>query len=268
MPESTHAIRVPHSNTRAAKQMRTCLVMAVLARSLTKHIFTPTYIFEDETEMKEVLLQISDKAKKEFLRGMIMSLFEDRQKKTAATKVSEVVREVLKPVQELIGLSAAQKFGQELRSTVRAAKDMWWLLQRHRSHFEANMLEDGDTLAGEIWEWQSVRFSNESDQMKSQAANVEAFDTDEAVLTLFPRIFVVEDSEDIPIFAGAVLQKSQTVSAEREVSEMDASSPIEGKQGFTNRSTRGKRLAANGASGKSGRDDEKGPSFLGSRGSG
>jgi hypothetical protein len=259
--ESTHAISVPRSNTRAAKQMRTFLVMAVLARSLTKHIFTPTYIFDEVTELQALLSDISDKAKRNFLRGMILSLFEETQEEIATERVSMVLREVLQPVEDLLGPNAAQKFRQELKSKVQEAKDIWWRLQRHQIHFEADMNSDI-----ERWEWQSVRFSSDNDQMKSQAATLEAFDTDEAVLTVFPRIFVEDDPRDICIFPGVVLQKSQTAIAEREVNEIAASSPVEGKQGFTNRSIRARRLTTNGTSGKAGRDDERGSSFLGSRG--
>ena len=259
VPEATYATPVPNSNTRAAKQMRTFLVMAVLARSLTNHIFTPTYIVEKESELRDLLFEISDNAKKEFLRGMIMSLFEKKQREIASQRVSMVVREALSPVQDLLGLDAAQKFGQELKSKIQEAKDIWWGLQRHQSHFEADI-----KCEIESWEWQSVRFSNDNDQMNSQAVDVEAFDTDEAVLTLFPRIFVVDGPRDTPIFPGVVLQKSQTASAEQEISQMAASSPIEGKPGRTYRSTRARRMAAN-SSGKIVSDEEKVP-FLGSRG--
>ncbi|RVX69000.1 hypothetical protein B0A52_08067 [Exophiala mesophila] len=260
VPEATYATPVPYSNTRAAKQMRTFLVMAVLARSLTNHIFTPTYIVEEESELRDLLFEISDNAEKEFLRGMIMSLFEKKQREIASQRVSTVVREVLSPVQDLLGLDAAQKFGQELKSKIQEAKDIWWGLQRHQSHFEADIKCDIES-----WEWQSVRFSNDNDQMNSQAVDVEAFDTDEAVLTLFPRIFVVDGSRDTPIFPGVVLQKSQTASAEQEISQMAASSPIEGKPGRTYRSTRARRMTAN-SSGKIVRDDEEKVPFLGSRG--
>ncbi|KAL6242588.1 hypothetical protein RBB50_010234 [Rhinocladiella similis] len=259
VPEATYATPVPFSNTRAAKQMRTFLVMAVLARSLTNHIFTPTYIVEEESELRDLLFEISDNAKKEFLRGMIMSLFEKKQREIATQRVSTVVREVLSPVQDLLGLDAVQKFGQELKTKIQEAKDIWWGLQRHKSHFEADI-----KCEIESWEWQSVRFSNDNDQMNSQAVDVEAFDTDEAVLTLFPRIFVADGSSDVPIFPGVVLQKSQTASAEQEIGQMAASSPIKGKPGRTYRSTRARRMTAN-SSGKIVRDEEKVP-FLGSKG--
>lgn len=259
MPEATHATPIPYSNTRAAKQMRTFLVMAVLARSLTNHIFTPTYIIEEESELRDLLFEISDNARKEFLRGMIMSLFERKQREIAPQRVSTVVREVLSPVQDLLGLDAAQKFGLELNSKIQEAEVIWWGLQRHKSHFEADV--KWETESGE---WQSVQFSNDSDQISSHAVNVEAFDTDEAVLTLFPRIFVADGSSDVPIFPGVVLQKSQTASAEQEINQMAASSPVEVKPGRTYRSTRAKRMTANGA-GKIVRDEGKVP-FLGSRG--
>lgn len=70
------------SDTRAAKQMRTFLVMAVLARSLTNHIFTPTYIVEEESELRDLLFEIPDNTRKEFLRGIIMSLFKRKQRES------------------------------------------------------------------------------------------------------------------------------------------------------------------------------------------
>lgn len=258
MPEVTYATPIPYSNTRAAKQMRTFLVMAVLARSLINHIFTPTYIVKEESELRDLLFEIPDNARKEFLRGMVMSLFERKQREIAPQRVSTVVREVLSPVQDLLGLDAAQKFSLELKSKIQEAEDIWWDLQRHKSHFEAEVkceIEGG--------EWQSVQFSNDSDQMGSRAVNVEAFDTDEAVLTLFPRIFAADGLSDVTIFPGVVLQKSQTASAEQEVNEIAASSPVEGKPGQSYRSTRGRRVTAS-SSGKTIRDEGK-VTFLGSR---
>ncbi|KAK5054710.1 hypothetical protein LTR84_001602 [Exophiala bonariae] len=259
VPEATYATPVPYSNTRAAKQMRTFLVMAILARSLTNHIFTPTYIVEEESELRDLLFEISDNARKEFLRGMIMSLFERKQREIATQRVSMVVREVLSPVEDLLGLDAAQKFGRELKSKIQEAEDIWWGLQRHKSHFEAEVKWETES-----WECQSIQFSNDSDQMSSRGVNVEAFDTDEVVLTLFPRIFVADGSRDVPIFPGVVIQKSQTASAEEEINQIAASSPVEVKPGRTHRSVRSRRTTTNG-SGKNAREEGKAP-FLGSSG--
>ena len=220
VPEATYVTPVPASNTRAAKQMRTFLVMAVLSRLLTKHIFTPTYIIKEEDELRDALFEMVDDPKKKFLRGLIMSVFENKQKDIATQRVSAVVREVLDPIHGLLGLKSAQKFGEDLESKVQAAKDLWWRLQRHQSYIEADIKSDVDD-----WEWQSIRLSNENDQMTSRNVEVEAFDTDEVVLTLFPRIFIVDVSRDIPVFPGVVLQKSQTVSAQQEINELPASSP-------------------------------------------
>ncbi|KEF56805.1 uncharacterized protein A1O9_06995 [Exophiala aquamarina CBS 119918] len=239
--EATHATPIPSSNTHAAKQMRTFLII------------------EQEDELRDALFEITDNPKKAFLRGMIMSLFETRQREISTKRVSKVVREVLSPVEDLLGLNAAQRFGQELKLKVIAAKDVWWHLQRQQSYFEA----DNDTET-ESWERQSIQVSTDDDQTRSQAVNVEAFDTDEAVLKLFPRIFIVDGSRDTPIFPGVVLQKSQTASAEQEICKAAASSPTEGKQGPAYRLSRARRTTASNP-GKPSRDEEKG-SFLGSRG--
>jgi len=55
-----HAVQIPlpQSNSQAAKQMRIAAVIAVLSRSLHRHVFRPLYIFAEDADLTDVLREL------------------------------------------------------------------------------------------------------------------------------------------------------------------------------------------------------------------
>ena len=238
-PQVDYSTPLPETNSLEAKQMRSMVVLAILAKSLAEHIFTPTYLIQNDKELRSVLLNMAHGQQKDFLRGLLLNLFEDDQQAVKTKKISTVVREVVDPVHSLLGLDAAQKFSSDLLHIVQRAADVWWEIQRQRSHFEADRNHQVDE-----WEWHSLHFVNDNnDQMQLQSVRSSTFDSDEALLVLFPRVYTIDEEKDNPIFPGVILQRSQTTAAEKELRQTTGSSPIEGRPRLPSRSARERRMS-------------------------
>jgi hypothetical protein len=52
-----------------------------LAASLTQHIFTTTYLLQDDGELQQILLHLaeSDRGKEAFCRSLLFPIFEEKQ---------------------------------------------------------------------------------------------------------------------------------------------------------------------------------------------
>jgi hypothetical protein len=77
--------------------MRTLVVLTILAASMTRHIFTTTYLLKEDSELRQVLLHLAEtnSGKETFCRGLLLSIFVEKQLEMSREKVSTVVRAVL-----------------------------------------------------------------------------------------------------------------------------------------------------------------------------
>ena len=223
LQEPDSRVPVPRSNSPCAKYMRIAVSLTILATALNDHIFTTTYLFKDDSEVRTVSLNLADENpdKERFCRGLLLSLENDTQNKNAKHRISLVINKVMGSVQPLLRGSRADDFRAALNTTVQAAADLWRSVQGKKSRFEA------DTDRGDQWEWQRFLTPATDDHTvgASQHQETEAVE-DRMVLCVFPRIFAVDPEDDVPIFPGMAVMASQTTEAARELSATRAASPV------------------------------------------
>ncbi|EXJ86244.1 hypothetical protein A1O1_06614 [Capronia coronata CBS 617.96] len=203
------AIPIEPSNNPSAKRTRTMLVMALLAKSMKEHILSPTYLFEDEDELRRMLATMNDTERKTHLRRTLLALCEEGGHKNIikAARVKEAVEEAAEPLQNLLSSDILLQLKADLEQVLTEAANAWESLQRCESHYEVTT-----TVARTGWDWRSVHFLPGGDDMELATVASEAFETDEAVMVLFPRVCAIDRSKKpwfTPAFPGIVIQKSQ-----------------------------------------------------------
>lgn len=128
-----HAVRIPlpQSNTQAAKQMRIAAVLAVLSRALSKHIFRPVYLIEDDAELALVLrnLEAISPQHEYHARSTLLAVLPDRGQRNAARRVKAVVREVSYLVQHLLSALQYEAFCSALMESCELACRQWSRIQ-------------------------------------------------------------------------------------------------------------------------------------------
>lgn len=128
-----HAVRIPlpQSNTQAAKQMRIAAVLAVLSRALSKHVFRPVYLIENDVELAAVLrnLEAVSPQQEYHARSTLLAVLPDREKRNAARRVKAVVREVSYLVQHLLSALQYEAFCTSLLESCELACRQWNKIQ-------------------------------------------------------------------------------------------------------------------------------------------
>lgn len=166
---------LPQSNTSAAKQMRVAAVLAVLSRSLHRHVFRPVYLIEeddgghvngpptpghhganggvhganghhtnghpppDRDSLARLLqvLDVDNPARENNFRATLLAAVPERQRASAARRARTVAREVSWHVQDLLGGSQYEAFCGRLEAACTLACAQWMLIQRASVRIEA-----------------------------------------------------------------------------------------------------------------------------------
>lgn len=244
-------IPLPRSNSRAAKQMRIATLLAILARSITQHVFQPTYLLEDKEDRDEIRLllvnlAVKDSKKESFCRSLLLSIFPEEQAKNARKAIDRVVRDVAWCVQDLALDTDMEQFRLGVETVAQKAHETWKLVQNTREKFEPYF----HLINYDDFEWNVLSFSSgRTITVPENAAS--ASKDDEPVFVIFPRIYVVADSEPEPVTPGVVVMKSQSTAAMEEVESNNASSPTAGRAGPRSREIRSrtKSISTNGTNG-------------------
>lgn len=128
-----HAVRIPlpQSNSQAAKQMRIAAVLAVLSRALSKHVFRPTYLIDNDVELAAVLrnLEAVSPQQEYHARSTLLAVLPDREKQNASRRVKAVVREVSYLVQHLLSALQYEAFRTALLESCELACRQWTKIQ-------------------------------------------------------------------------------------------------------------------------------------------
>lgn len=128
-----NAIRMPlpQSNTPAAKQMRIAAVLAVLSRALSRHVFRPVYLIENDDELATVLrsLEAINPQQEYHTRSTLLAVLPDQEKHNAARRVKLVVHEVSHLVQHLLSALQYDAFRAALQDSCELACRQWKKIQ-------------------------------------------------------------------------------------------------------------------------------------------
>ncbi|KAL4898838.1 hypothetical protein BDW74DRAFT_189902 [Aspergillus multicolor] len=224
-----HRIPLPHSNSPAAKRMRLAVVLATLAREIDKRIFQPTYIVAEDSELRGILtnLAASDREKESFCRAILLSISPETESINLQSRIQAVVRNV----SMLLQLRAS------IEKIVERAVQVWHHMQRSPQRFEP----DFEPLKWDDDQWTSFDVPEGSPAKSEDNAEM----PDEILLTVFPRLTVVENNSRVMIAEVVNLMKRHPLcmAAAQEVQELPKS-PIVGQRA-ANRQRRKSNAASN-----------------------
>ncbi|TVY36883.1 hypothetical protein LSUB1_G006895 [Lachnellula subtilissima] len=242
-----HVIPLPQSNSPAAKQMRIATMLAILARSIDLHVFQPTYLLDDEDEIRSLLVHLAttDSKKESFCRAVLLSVFPEDQAKNAVKAIERVVRDVPYCIRELLSEAQYDSFKVGLKDVVQQAYYAWQLIQSANEKFEPLFkLKHFEDI-----EWQPLRFETSSTG-DNEETTLRTPGGDDALLVIFPRLYIIEDNEPEPVTQGVVLMRSQSTAAAREIETINLPSPTTGRPGPKSRAIRSrtKSISLNGGS--------------------
>lgn len=197
--------------------MRLAIVLAILAREVNKHIFQPTYIVPEDAGVRTVLadLAAADYEKESFCRSVLVSIYPDRQQTALLSSVQAVIRNVSSYLYEMLPDDQFSQLRASLEKIVRTAVDIWLPAQRSLQRYEPDFepLKWGDN------EWDPLEFPEGGYAGSETSPNV----MDECLLTVFPRLTVVQKRNRFPLTIVVHLRRSQCIEAAREVSSVPSS---------------------------------------------
>ena len=220
-------------------------MLAILARCINLHLFQPTYLLDEEDEIRRLLvrLAVANSKKESFCRAVLISMFPEDQAINVVKAVERVVRDVSWSVRKLISDVQYDRFKLGLENVVHQAHETWQLVQCTREKFEPYFeLRHYDDI-----EWQSLKF-DERIAVTEKKNTPRASERDDVLLVIFPRIYLVADNEPDPVTSGVVLMKSQSAAAVEEIETKHPSSPTVARPGPRSKAIRSrtKSISLNG----------------------
>jgi hypothetical protein len=185
-------------------------VLAILAELIDKYVFLPTYLLPEESEFKELLYKLSSEEpdKERFLRGMMLSILEDKQEDSEERLVNEAIKELMRRsgVEEIIPRGSNAEFEQRIRDILNDAKDAWRSAQVSTDIFMCEF--EYTRTAG--FEWTPFKFlAGNIPEREDISSPTSTHDPDDDFVALIPRIYIVlPGKEPEPITHGTVIRKS------------------------------------------------------------
>lgn len=201
--------------------MRLVVILGILARQIDQNIFQPTYLPE-QSNLRETLCTLAetDHEKESFCRSLLLSVNKEAQQESLQLRIQAIVHDVSSRLHGVLSEAQYSEIRQRIENVVQRAVKVWRPIQssekRYEPDFEAHYWED----------YESHLFRFPSDDNEDQDEHVQTIQ-DNILLTVFPRICLVQDHERNPLTYVTQLIKSQElcVAAEQEMSKV-ATSPV------------------------------------------
>ncbi|OJD23873.1 hypothetical protein ACJ73_04775 [Blastomyces percursus] len=187
-----HRVPLPRSNSKAAKQMRLVVILAILAREIDTNVFQPIYILPEDSRIRKVLAKLAanDNEKESFCRSILLSIDPDSQAKFRDSRIQTVIRNTSSCLFDLLPETEYDELRLVLERIVQKAVDIWKPIQKAKRRYEP----DFDPLLWGDDEWAPFVFPDDSG-VESQAINGVV---DDNLLTVFPRISQVDSNGRSP----------------------------------------------------------------------
>ncbi|RAH76684.1 hypothetical protein BO86DRAFT_393251 [Aspergillus japonicus CBS 114.51] len=186
----THRIPLPCSNSQAAKQVRSALVLAILAREIDQHVFQPVYTLPTDPHIRQTLIYLArtDFEKESFCRSLLQSINPDMQDKSLQTIIKNVVSNVLCYIDDILPDTQRASLYSEIEVIVRKAAEVWQLIRRSKRMYEP----DFDPLESDE-DWIAFDAPDKERSASGSKHNPREPDT----LTVFPRLSSIENNNVI-----------------------------------------------------------------------
>jgi len=216
-----HHVSLPQTNSMPTKQMRIAVILAILTRSIDRHVFNSTYLLKEESGVREVLLRqaVHNSKKESFCRALLLSMFPDEQKEAAGQRMKQVIQDIMWNVEELLPSATTKTFQSDLEWFIWRACNTWVIMQHIRKRFEPSF----ELVRLKDFEWQTLLFdANVAGEMEQRTTMQGG--RDDELLVVFPRLYIVEkDHEPDPVTPGTVLRRSQSLAAAQELEKQPLS---------------------------------------------
>lgn len=210
--------------------MRVAFILRALARLIDKYIFQPTYLLDEDSGLRESLVEQAtiDSTKERYARGILLSMFPEDQDTSSQESVNIVVKKLLNTVnvRELLQPDAVEKFTGMLRFVVTKFQDEWKTVQRGKQKLESSFNYPAST--DRPWHVFDVGFASgkNAKQQNGVAAPLTTNSAEDDIVVL-PRLYLVaQDADPAPITHGCVLPKALCDAAEGEVRKDLPSAPF------------------------------------------
>jgi hypothetical protein len=228
-----HHVPLPQSNSNAAKQMRSVIILAILAREIDKYIFQPTYLLTEDSGIRKLLVDLAmeDSNKESFCRALFQTVSPEAHSGNAERRIRKVVDNVSSYASDLLPKEQFERLLRGLDEVARTASEIGTVMQRTKEKYEPDFEPEqwGDA------EWDPLSFMDPEEALVNGDG-----DADETLLVVFPRTCQIREKERTPCDFVTVLRKHQTIVAERELKKKP-SSPTPGR-GVSGR-TRSRRMS-------------------------
>ncbi|CAG9983940.1 unnamed protein product [Clonostachys byssicola] len=209
------SLPLPMSNTVPAKHMRFAVGLSVLAYWLTKHVFQPIYISEDQDEAARLLTKIENQDQEVHVRSVLLQI---QDKGCGQTRASKAAQEVLKSIRPLIPPPLFAECEREIEKVCSEALDVWGSVQHLTELVVANFkptmapTEEGLSLPESPSKTQATREgSNKGDgpnkggtskpksggiqnQARASPDSAAPFSSEEAVYHIWPEFSTSEET--------------------------------------------------------------------------
>ncbi|KAH8704975.1 hypothetical protein BGW36DRAFT_421555 [Talaromyces proteolyticus] len=242
----SHQIPLPQSNSTAAKQMRYAVFLAILARELVEHIFQPSYIFQSENDIREILgdLAVKDSKKESFCRAILLAIDPERDTLVLEEKKKMVLRNIGSCFLDLFPSLHYEEFRKSLEIVVDRACETWSLFQYSARNYE---------LSFELPEWDGGHWDRLplGDQEKLDQNKHGNITEDKPVLTVFPSVCRNGSGACKIVEFSTVLTRFQCIDAEQE-QKKEPSSPRVARAVSDRQRTRGLSISLANTSNQNG----------------
>ena len=218
-------VPLPRRDSVAARDMRCALVLAWLMQLIVSELFEPNYIIPAGSGFRNYLLHeaMRDSRSESFRRAFLLSVFPEEQTRTLNECAGSIVNRIMWLINGIIDTEQATALQVDLQGFIKHACTLWQAVQRLQDRFEPNM----DYTVDDSFDWSNFPLE-ESEGSENDGASASS-NSDQAVLVVFPRMYIVKDAEPKPVTPGTVLMKSQTVTAAQEVRSEAPKSPTFGR---------------------------------------
>ena len=193
---------------------------------IDSELFQPSYIVPVESDIRGDLLReaMRDSRGESFRRAILLSVSPEEQTRAAHKRAASVFDRIMWLVEGNVEHDQVAALKPDLQRFIGLACNVWRDIQKLQDRFEPNM----DYTVDDGFDWGTLPFENyESSDNEGVSAASNA--SDEALLVVFPRIYIVKDAEPKPVTPGIVLMKSQTKAAAQEARSEVPKSPTFGK---------------------------------------
>jgi hypothetical protein len=202
--------------------MRFVAIVTVIINSMFNHLFQPSYIIGQGTDVQNVLVEQAeyDLNQERLCRSILLSMLQDATESYTQDRIDEVITDITNIVESLS--IDADAFAIGLKNCVEHAYKMWDVTRKRRALYHLSFTryhqDDLDLATIDL-----PAFTNDKVQQPVAVHGI----NDDVVLEVFPRVYVSEKPMK-QLNAGIAVRRYQTLAAKKEYEEESFKAPIRG----------------------------------------